>query len=305
MPGFNLPTPPDFRFWPSVVSHGWCDLPPFRCDEAMRILQRIHQLSDGAVVRLTMPAAEAKAGSITVYVEGIDSLTETQIMEISRGLSRSLEIDRNLTDFYALVSQHPRYAWIEQLGAGRLLSAPTVWEDLVKTLFTTNTTWRMTIQMTERVVTLGDSYTGGGHAFPTPQRLASMSVEDLNAHVKAGYRGDYLHLLATRIANGELEVESWRDADLPSDEVYKRVKALKGFGDYAAGTMLKLLGHFDRLATDSVCRTVYKDSINNGIAAKDDKEITAYYQPFGQWRGLVQWMDVMEDYFKGDQFRTS
>jgi len=302
MPTFTLPTPPDFHFWPSVVSHGWCDLPPFHCDENTRTLERIHQLSDGAVVRLTMPAAEAKAGSITVHVEGIVSLTDGQIEEMRKGLGRSLEIDRDLTDFYALVRQHSRYAWMEQLGAGRLLSTPTVWEDLVKTLFTTNTTWRMTIQMTERVVTLGDAYAGGGHAFPTPQRLASMSVEDLNAHVRAGYRGDYLHLLATRIAKGELEVESWRDADLPSDEVYKRVKSLKGFGDYAAGSMLKLLGHFDRLATDSVCRTVYKVSINNGVAAKDDKDITAYYQPFGQWRGLVQWMDVMEDYFKGDKF---
>ena len=129
-----------------------------------------------------------------------------------------------------------------------------------------------------------------------------MSAADLNAHVRAGYRGDYLHLLATRIAKGELEVESWRDADLPSDEVYKRIKALKGFGDYAAGNMLRLLGHFDRLATDSACRTVYKDSINKGVAAADDKEIAAYYQPFGQWRGLVQWMDVMEDYLKSDKF---
>ena len=129
-----------------------------------------------------------------------------------------------------------------------------------------------------------------------------MPAADLNAHVRAGYRGDYLHLLATRIAKGELEVESWRDADLPSDEVYKRIKALKGFGDYAAGNMLRLLGHFDRLATDSACRTVYKDSINKGVAASDDKEIAAYYQPFGQWRGLVQWMDVMEDYLKNDQF---
>ena len=187
----------------------------------------------------------------TVHVEGIDALTDNQVEEIRRGLRRSLEIDRDLSSFYALVQQHPRYAWIEQLGAGRLLSAPTVWEDLVKTLFTTNTTWRMTIQMTERVVTLGDAYANSSHAFPTPQRLASMSVEDLNAHVRAGYRGDYLHLLATRIANGELEGELWRDADLPSDEVYKRIKALKGFGDYA-GT-ISTAGHFDRLATDSVC----------------------------------------------------
>ena len=62
MPTFNLPTPADFHFWPSVVSHGWCDLPPFSCHESTRTLERIHQLSDGAVVRLILPAADVKSG---------------------------------------------------------------------------------------------------------------------------------------------------------------------------------------------------------------------------------------------------
>jgi hypothetical protein len=76
--------------------------------------------------------------------------------------------------------------------------------------------------------------------------------------------------------------------------MYKQVKALKGFGPYAAGSMLKLLGYFDRLATDTECRAMYKARYNNGAAATD-KEIAAYYEPFGAWRGLVQWMDVMKE----------
>jgi len=66
--------------------------------------------------------------------------------------------------------------------------------------------------------------------------------------------------------------------------VYKRIKVAKGFGDYAAGNMLRLLGHLDRLATEAPAAP-YKDSINKGVGAADDKEIAAYYQPYGQWRG--------------------
>src|SRR6266498_2434197 len=99
MPSFSLSTPPDFRFWPSVVSHGWCDLPPFSCDEDTRTLERIHQLGDGAVVRLMLPAAEAKAGSLTINVEGVEALADSQVEELRRGLRRSLEIDRDLTSF--------------------------------------------------------------------------------------------------------------------------------------------------------------------------------------------------------------
>ncbi|HEX2907254.1 MAG TPA: hypothetical protein VHO69_10370, partial [Phototrophicaceae bacterium] len=161
-------------------------------------------------------------------------------------------------ELYELVREHPRYQWIEMVKAGRMLSSPTVWEDLAKTLLTTNTTWNMTRQMCQRLAALGTPYPGGGHAFPAPETIAAMNA----------------------------------------DELYRQIKALKGFGDYAAGSMLKLLGHFDRLATDTACRAVYKDGINGGVAAANDKEIAAYYAPFGRWQGLIQWMDVMEDWLR-------
>lgn len=294
-----LQTPEDFQFWPTAVSHGWCDLPPYTCDEAKRTLERLHELPDGSIVRLVLRAADVTPGKLPVKIIGTnDKYTTLQRDDISRALRRALEIDRDLSGFYSLVRQHERYQWIEKAGVGRMLASPTVWEDLVKTLMTTNTTWTMTRQMVARIVSLGDPHPSGGYAFPTPQRVASLKLDDLNTHIRAGYRGAYLHELATRLARGTLEVESWRDDELASDELFKRIKGLKGFGDYAAGNMLRLLGHFDRLATDSECRAVYRDSINNGVAAKDDKEIAAYYEPFGMWRGLVQWMDVMEPYFR-------
>lgn len=282
MPTLTLTTPPDFRFWPTAVGHGWCDLPPFTCDEDARVLTRLFQFTDGAIVRLVLPAHDAAPGSLLVHVEGLPALTPAQSDQITRALRRCLEIDRDMSPFYALVRQHPRYQWIAQLGAGRLLASPTLWEDLVKTLMTTNTTWNMTIQMVSRIVTLGDPYAAGGHAFPTPQRIAALSLDDLNTHIRAGYRGAYLHELATRLATAELEVESWRDLAIPSDELYKRIKSLKGFGDYAAGNLMRLMGHFDRLATDTECRAVYRDSINNGVPAAHDREIAAYYHPLGR-----------------------
>jgi 3-methyladenine DNA glycosylase/8-oxoguanine DNA glycosylase len=300
MTTLTLPTPPEFRFWPTVVSHGWCDLPPYQCDESTYTFTRIHQLSDGRVIRLVLRDAECQMGSLTVHVEGVrGKLSARLTAEIQQVVRRALEMDRDLTPFYALLRPHPRYSWVEVIGAGRMLSAPTVWEDLAKTLLTTNTTWRMTVQMVTRLNSLGDSDAHGGQAFPTPERIAALTPESLDQHIRAGYRSPYLHQLATRIATGDLEVESWRDAALPTAEVHARITALKGFGDYAAGNMLRLLGHFDRLATDSVCRAVYRDQINDGVEAAHDKEIAAYYERFGGWRGLVQWMDVMEHYLRG------
>src|SRR5205807_958217 len=68
---------------------------------------------------------------------------------------------------------------------------------------------------------------------------------------------------------------------------------VKGFGDYAAGNMLLLLGKFDRLGIDTSCREMFREQLNGGNKAPDD-EIRSYYEPFGIWRGLVMAMDVMK-----------
>ena len=286
MTRFTLVPPPDFRFLPTVLSHGWCVLHPFSYDEA-GTLSRLHKLSDGQIVRF-----DVRADANGLIVRSESKLARKQQQEISAVVTRVLSFDHNLATFHAMIRTHPEYNWIETAGAGRMLVSPTVWEDLAKTLLTTNTTWAMTKSMVARLVTLGDAAPDGTYTFPEPAQIAAFDPETLNHHVRAGYRGVYLHELATRITTGELDVEAWRDLALSSVEVYKALKRLKGFGDYAAGAMMRLLGRFDQLGLDSVCRTMYAQRYNAGIAATD-REIAAYYEPFGDWRGLVVWMDVM------------
>jgi 3-methyladenine DNA glycosylase/8-oxoguanine DNA glycosylase len=295
MPTLTIPTPPGFRFWPSLTGHGWCDLAPYSLDEAAQTLYRVHQLRDGAVVRLVISSTLEQ--HIAVAVEGLrGKLSAARSAEVESVVRWCFDLDRDMSGFYGLVAAHPRYAWVARVGAGRLLSSPTVWEDLAKTLMTTNTTWNMTGQMVARLTALGDPYAGGGNAFPPPERIAALPLDDLNTAIRAGYRGAYLHELARRITEGELDVESWRDPAITSPDLYKRIKSLKGFGDYAAGNLMRLMGHFDRLATDTECRAAYT-SLNGGVPAANDAEIAAYYEPFGAWRGLVQWMDVMQTWF--------
>ncbi|MBI1258780.1 MAG: 3-methyladenine DNA glycosylase [Chloroflexi bacterium] len=288
MTRFILAPPLDFRFLATVLSHGWCVLHPFSYEEAGTI-SRVQKLSDGQIVRF-----EVRADANGLLISSEAKLSRKQQQEISAVVARCLSFDHNLAPFHDLIRAHPDYGWIETAGAGRMLVSPTVWEDLAKTLLTTNTTWAMTKSMVSRLVTLGDAMPDGEHAFPEPAQIAAFDSETLNQHVRAGYRGAYLHELAARIVSGDLDVEAWRDPALSSVEVYKALKRLKGFGDYAAGAMMRLLGRFDQLGLDSVCRTMYAQRYNAGIAATD-REIAAFYEPFGDWRGLVVWMDVMRE----------
>jgi 3-methyladenine DNA glycosylase/8-oxoguanine DNA glycosylase len=53
-----------------------------------------------------------------------DALVET--------VARMFRLDEDLSGFYALVGDDPDLSW-SALGAGRMLRAPTVFEDVVKT----------------------------------------------------------------------------------------------------------------------------------------------------------------------------
>ena len=93
---FSFPTPPDFKFVPTIWSHGWYQLAPFSYEPESRVLATIHHLSAGEVVRLAiMPDADDKI--LTVTVEGLPaSLSDIQQMEIQQVVSRILSLDQPL-----------------------------------------------------------------------------------------------------------------------------------------------------------------------------------------------------------------
>jgi hypothetical protein len=160
---FTLQTPPGFKYMPTIWSHGWYQLAPFQFDEPARALSRVHELADGSVVRISV-APQDDDRALAVTVEGLlGALTGAQQAEITQAVTRILALDIDLNDFYAALRDRPDYAWIERAGAGRIMVSPTVWEDLAKTLLTTNPTWNMTRQVVGRL------RAGQPSANPTPR----------------------------------------------------------------------------------------------------------------------------------------
>ncbi|SIN71176.1 3-methyladenine DNA glycosylase/8-oxoguanine DNA glycosylase [Singulisphaera sp. GP187] len=295
MAAILIPVPAGFRFIPTVFSHGWYQLPPFSYDHASQVLTRVHQFRDGGVARLRIGGGE-NDGTVRVSVEagGKGRLSRERREEVVRVVGTCLNLTRDLTPFYRSARRRPEYRWVETMGAGRMLVSPTVWEDLAKTLLTTNTTWGATVQMCRRLATLGAPLGEGEHSFPTPERVASLSVDALNDHVRAGYRSAYLSQLARAIVEQGLDLELWREPGVSGDDLFRRIRGLKGFGEYAAGSMCRLLGSFDRLGLDSSCRASFRE--RNGGEPASDKQIALYYEPFGEWCGLALWMDVMKSH---------
>jgi len=317
----TLSVPHNFNFWRTVYSHGWCSLPPFLVDKETRTLRIVFDVGPGdpAGVEVCQP----RRGILAIKAQR-GTLSSPGKRRLLEGLRTVLRLDEDLSEFYAQARRHGRFRWVSRMGAGRLLRAPTVFEDVVKMICTTNCSWALTETMVNRLCAklgrsegvhtdtrhdfrlhsphvrpLKDFGPQAGFAFPQPEAVADCSEKFLRKEIHAGYRAPYLLQLSRRVVKGQLDLESWRTVDAPTEELYKEVSSVKGVGPYAAGNILKLLGRYDYLAIDSWCRKTFFEIHKNGRRT-NDRIIERFYEPFGKWKGLFFWMDLTKSWYEHD-----
>lgn len=284
----ELAARPPFNFQATVLSHGWRRLAPFSWDE--KRLGRVERLSTGRVVKLAVGENNELTGVI-VDIRAKDALTDGELDEIKDKLSWMLRLEEELTDFYGLCEGEPALSHVVKEGKGRVLRSPTVYEDVVKTICTTNCTWRQTEGMVSRLVErLGEAYPlePSLRAFPTPEAVAEVGEKYLQREVRLGYRASSIDLLSRQVASGDLDLEGLKHSSLETVELYKRLKSIKGVGQYAAAHILTLLGRYDYLGVDTWARKLVSERFFDG-APVTDKEVQEVFAPWGKWRFLAYW----------------
>ena len=307
--------PDNFNFRSTVYSHGWCELAPFALDvEKWRLSYVFRDEKFGAI------PAEIYEEKGKIKIDLVGKRLDADILV--RDVRHLLRLDDDLNGFYNVIAGHERLNWVGKHLAGRMLRSPTVWEDLVKTICTTNCSWSLTKMMvgnlveklgdkgeppasagglTEasddgsltRVSGAGSRADAGGSPFPTPAAMALMSEGFFRDEIRAGYRSPYFVELSEAVASGKFNPEKWLNTELSTADLKKEIKKVKGVGDYAAENLLKLVGRYDGLALDSWLRSQFYKN-HNGDKKCDDKKIEKHYKKFGEWRGLVIWCDMTE-----------
>jgi 3-methyladenine DNA glycosylase/8-oxoguanine DNA glycosylase len=267
----------------TLASHGVADLPPNEIDAEAATLTTTLTLRQGTT---TVHVGDGSSGAVRVTGSG----PRAGLLDAIRHM---LRLDDDLSAFYALARADPDLAWAAA-GAGRMMRSPTVFEDVVKTICTTNCAWSATVRMTTALVEqLGAEAPDGRHAFPTPTAMAEAGDEFYRDVVRAGYRGAYLRTLALAVAEGALGLESLNDPELPDHEVAARLLAIPGCGPYATAHMMMLLGRYSRLILDSWTRPKYA-RVNGRKAA--DRTIERRFRRYGDYAGLAFWLYLTRDW---------
>ncbi|MEW5958419.1 MAG: hypothetical protein AB1801_11880 [Chloroflexota bacterium] len=287
-------TPIPFDFESTATTHGWVMLRPFEWDEAGRELRRVHCLAGGRVVGLRLQAGNGmSAPAVRVEIETHEPFSPTDEAEIRRAVRRMLRLDEDLSEFEQLRGRFNGWSLRLRPGGGRLLRCPTLFEDIVYTLCTTNITWSGTIRLVDRLVTkLGEPFPGQAErrAFPQAQAIAAAGPEFLRQEIGLGYRSSYVWELAAAVAGRRLDLATFEDPACPTETLQRELRRLKGVGPYAAATILMLLGRYDNLAIDTELRSFVAKKYGAGQPVSEE-QMRAIYAPWGQWQYLAYWFD--------------
>jgi 3-methyladenine DNA glycosylase/8-oxoguanine DNA glycosylase len=271
----------------TLLSHGVADLVPNVIAEDGSAFETVLPAGGRAwVVRVTPDRAHAR-------VEGHKDAPLDALVPVIRHMFR---LDDDLSPFYARAVEDPELAWAAS-GAGRILRGPTVFEDLVKTICTTNCTWSATLRMVGAIVAvLGEPAVDAPdrRTFPSAQAMADASDDFYTSQAKTGYRGAYLRSIAADVADGRLDPEDLNDPARSDDEVAEGLLALPGVGPYACAHMMMLLGRYGRLILDSWTRPTYRR-----LAARPrvtDKGIEKAFRRYREYAGLAFWLMLTRDW---------
>ncbi len=252
---------------------------PFTWDADLKILSRVEQFAGQAPKLVRMSSS---GSALIVEIDGtVPEVAARRLVE------RMLQLDIAMGDFHDYCKETDKLKHVPNSCQGRMLRSPTLYEDVLKVISTTNTTWAQTKAMVSRLVDnfglplLSDPSL---RTFPTPEQLASVSFDDFAAKARMGYRSASVHKTATDIAEGRLDLESWSDPSIPSDDLYKRLLSLPGIGPYAASCLLIYLGRYHRVNVDSWARTLVGKEMGRKVT---DKEVHEFFEPYGKWRALV------------------
>ena len=284
----------------TLNSHGFVDLPPMWLAPDHASLELTIPLRRGRP--RTLRIEPGRAGHARVRVLGPDVSAATS-SELARTVRHVLRLDADLSPFYEAAATDPELSWVTA-GAGRMVQSPSVFEDVVKTVCTTNCTWSATERMVTAIVThLGEAAPGAptedsrGRAFPTPSAMAQAGETFYREVARAGYRGAYLSALANDVAEGALDLEALGRAspeELPDDELEASLLALPGVGPYAAAHIMMTLGRYHRLILDSWTRPTYARTV--GRTTVSDRTIERRFRRYGPYAGLAFWLRITEDW---------
>lgn len=268
------------------------------------VLGRQHQgayrraLRVGGTVALVEIVSEGTVESplLAAHVLATAGSIDTDLLRLS--LERLLNLHVDLRPFYAFVESDP-VLWntVQQTYGLRTFGSERMFEAVVLSIIEQQITLRQA-HAAERWLAAwaGDSieYEGAVYStFPTPERIAAASVDDLKPLKITTQRMQRIIDIAQGEASGTLNLEALRTVS-PQD-AYLVLRSLKGVGHWtAAWTLIKGVGHFANFSSADVGLRAAVNAYYFGLPRNAAPEVVdALLTSYGDFDGMAAFYTLM------------
>jgi DNA-3-methyladenine glycosylase II len=288
-------------------------LPPFRFDLSSEIFangdKQIRNYENGLfwqVIRvngkLILATVEA-AGTVdkpevSAELKSDKAITEEDKKKAEDTVKALFSLDLDLKPFYETVKDDKVMACLtRKLWGLKSPTTPTVFEALVDAVVEQQISMKVATSIENRIVkNFGDILDLEGdvyYAYPTPQRLASVSTEELRQCGLSFRKGEYIKGASTLIAEGKLDLEKLRNYE-SSEQIIKELDEIRGIGVWTAEfTMLRGMQRLEALPADDLglrrdISRYYRDG--KVISGAEARRIA---EDWGHWKGLAAYYLVV------------
>ncbi|RYU97443.1 DNA-3-methyladenine glycosylase family protein [Emticicia agri] len=201
------------------------------------------------------------------------------------------DLKADLKTFYEAVSQDATLSQLCRKYYGlRMVGMPNLFESLVWSVIGQQINLNFAYALKQRLVhNFGKSIVFEGETFyalPTPEILASLSIEDFQPHQFSRGKAQYIINISKAFAEGILSQQQL--SALTYDEIKQHLIAIKGIGNWTANySMMKSLKSYDAFPVEDVG---LHNAVKNqyGLATKPSiAELNQMAVQWSGWRGYA------------------
>jgi 3-methyladenine DNA glycosylase/8-oxoguanine DNA glycosylase len=217
-------------------------------------------------------------------------LGHSEKQQIMLMLKRALRTEEDLTEFYKLARKDEVLgAVVKDLYGMRTVAWPELFPALILAVTLQMAPMKRANQMMELLIaTFGEQARFDGKTiryWPSPERIANSTIEELKAEAKLGYRAANLIAIAKTLQQGFPTMDDFWAIDF--EEVKKQLLTLRGIGDYSADIVVPGMGFPLDVWSAKIFHVLFfgKEPENPRKAIPVLKQTAE--ERWGKWRGYV------------------
>ena len=158
------------------------------------------------------------------------------------------DIDRDYSDIIDNISHNDTLKTAASYGDGIRILRQDTWEALCSFIISQNNNIPRIKGIVERLCTNFGEEIVGGYSFPSAEKIAKLTLDDLQV-LRSGFRAKYILDAAKKVASGEIDFAKF--SDMSTDDVRDNLMTIYGVGAKVADcAMLYGMGRLDAFPKD-------------------------------------------------------